>query len=104
MPSFATEQQSNKLSKEALEDVPQAIRNVLTWLDLLADTLSNHKATTEYATALRKSEDTHGQSGLTATELETQAAIRKTRLELQNAKKLHRQWENKELTNQNWRS
>jgi hypothetical protein len=104
MPSFATEQQSKKLSKEALEDVPQAIHNVLTWLALLADTLSNHKATTEYATALRKSGDTHGQSGLTATELETQAAIRKTRLELQNAKKLHRQWENKELTNQNWRS
>ncbi len=102
LPSFATEQRDKQLSKQALEAVPEAIHNVLNWLDLLAYALSQHKATPEYETALRKSGVTHGQSGLTATELETRKAIRKAKLQLQTARKLDRQWNNRELTDQSW--
>ena len=101
LPSFATEQRGPQLSKQALEAVPEAIQNVLNWLDLLAYALSHHKAAPEYETALRTSGVTHGQSGLTATELQTRTAIRKATFQLQTAKKLARQWENRELTHQN---
>ena len=42
---------------------------------------------------MRKSGVTHGQPGLTATELDTRTAIRKAKLQLQAAKKLARQLE-----------
>ena len=84
-----------------MEAVPEAIRNVLNWLDLLAYALKQHKSTPEYQTALRKSGDTHGQSGLTATELETRKTIREAKYDLHTAKKLARQWNCGELTRQN---
>jgi hypothetical protein len=102
LPSFATEQRGKQLSKQALEAVPEGIHNVLNWLDLLANALSQHKVTPEYQTALRKSGVTHGQSGLTAAELETRKTIRKAKFDLHAAKKLARQWDDGELTYQNW--
>ena len=103
LPSFATEQRDKQLSKQALEAVPGAIHNVLKWLDLLATALKQHRTTPEYQTALRKSGVTHGQSGLTATEHETRTATRKAKSDLQNAKKLAMQWDNRTLTFQNWK-
>ena len=105
MPSFATEQQCRQLSVEELEAVPDAIHNVLNWLDSLATTLIQHHETAEYQEAKRKSGDTHGKTGLTATEYETRAAIRKAKLDMRTATRLAAQWENKELTYQscqNW--
>ena len=90
----------DRLSKEALETVPDAIYNVLNWLDLLADALSRHRRTPEYQTALRKSGVTHGQSGLTATEHETRTATRKAKFDLQTAKKLANQYNDGTLTYQ----
>ena len=101
LPPFATEQQGKQLSQQELEAVPEAIRNVLNWLDLLACALKQHKSTPEYQKALRKSGVTHRQSGLNATELETRKKIRDARLQLQTAKKLARQWNCGELTRQN---
>jgi hypothetical protein len=102
LPSFATEQRGKQLSKQSLDAVPEAIHNVLKWLDILAHVLSQHRATPEYQTALRKSGVTHGQSGLTDTEQETRTAIRKAKFKLHTATKLSRQWNNRELTSQNW--
>ena len=105
MPSFATEQQCRQLSVEELEAVPDAIHNVLHWLDSLATTLIQHHETAEYQEAKRKSGDTHGKTGLSATEYETRAAIRKAKLDMRTATRLAAQWENKELTYQscqNW--
>ena len=85
-----------------MEAVPEAIHNVLNWLDLLASALSQHRATPEYQTALRKSGVTRRQSGLTATEQETRTATRKAKFDLQTAKKLAGQWNNGTLTYLNW--
>ena len=103
LPSFATEQRGKQLSQQALEDVPAAIHKVLNWLDLLAYAFNQHKSTPEYQTALRKSGVTHGQSGLTATKLETRKTSRKAKFDLQNAKELDKQWTNRELTPHNWK-
>ena len=102
LPSFATEQRDKQLSKTALEIVPEAIRNILNWLDLLACAITNHKATPEYQEALRKSgfrsTDGHGQSGLTPTELATRKEIRDAKLDLITARKLAKQWDDYTLT------
>ena len=86
LPLFATEQRGKQLSEQALEAIPRAIHVVLNWLDRLADTLTYRNATSEYATALRKSGVAHGQSGLTATELETRTALRKAKFQVGTAK------------------
>ena len=96
MPSFATEQ----LSMEELEYVPDAICNVLNWLDSLAVTLIQHRGTPEYEEARRKSGDTHGRTGLTATEHQTRAYIRKTKFDMRTATRLAKQWDKRELTYQ----
>ena len=90
---------------EELEAVPEAIHNVLNWLDSLATTLIQHRETPEYQIAKRKSGVTHGETGLTATEHETRAAIRKAKLDMRTATQLAAQWNKKELTYQsvkNW--
>ena len=74
---FSTEQQSRQLSVKELEAVPDAIRIVLDWLDALATTSITHHETAEYQEAKRKFGDAHDCTGLTATDHETQAAIRK---------------------------
>jgi hypothetical protein len=101
LPSFVTEQRGKHLSKQSLDAVPEAIHNVLKWLDILAYALSQHRATPEYQTAVRKSGVTHGKSGLTATEHETRTATYKAKDELRIAKKLAMQWDNRALTSQN---
>ena len=47
VPLFATEQRCRQLSVEELEAVPEAIRNVLNWLDRLATTLIHHRTASE---------------------------------------------------------
>ena len=91
LPSFATEQAGQQLWNEAID-------NVLKWLYRLAYTISQHKRTAEYQTAKRKSGHTHGQSGLTATELQTRKANRKAKCNLHTAMKLARQMKNAEQT------
>ena len=66
--SFATEQRQTPLSTEQLDAVPGAFRDVLDGLDSLAVALVQHRDTPEYQTTRRKSGDTHGATGLTATE------------------------------------
>ncbi len=102
LPPFATEQRGQQLSPQALAAVPGAIHSILNWLDLLADAWSQHKAGPEYATALRKSGVTHGQSGLDATEVEMRTAIRKAKFELRTGRKLAREWDTGELTAGTW--
>ena len=98
VPLFATEQQCKQLSVEELKAVPEVICNVLTWLDSLAATLIQHRETPGYQTARRKSGVAHCQTGLTATELETRAAIRKAKADMRLAGRLAVQWNKKELT------
>ena len=50
---------------------------------------------------MRKSGVTHGESGLSATEQKTRAAIRKAKFDMRVAKALAEQWENRTLT---WKS
>ena len=95
LPPFATEQ---RLSAQGLHAVPEAIQNVLEWLDRIASVLLKHHTTKEYQEALRKSGVEHGQSGLSATELETRAAIRKAKFDMRTAKELAKQWDNGTLT------
>ena len=104
LPSFATEQHGKQLSKQDVEAIPQAIHNILNWLDNLASTLITHRETKEYQEALRKSGAWHGgraahkTSGLTATEQETRKANRKVRLDMHTAKNLVKQWNERSLT------
>ena len=95
LPPFATEQ---RLSAQDLHAVPEAIQNVLEWLDRIASVLLKHHTTKEYQEALRKSGVAHGQSGLSATELETRAATRKAKFDMRTAKELAKQWDNGTLT------
>ena len=101
LPPFATEQRPS--SATDLEAVPQAIQNVLEWLDRIASALLNHHTTKEYEEALRKSGVAHGQSGLSATEQETRAATRKAKFDMRTAKELAKQWNNRTLTWDNCR-
>jgi hypothetical protein len=101
LPPFATEQRGEQLSERELEAVPEAIHNVLNWLDVLAQALSHHKSTSEYQTALRKSGVTHGVSGLTATELQAKQLVRRARFDMRIAKDLADRWQKGELTDDN---
>ena len=103
LPPFATEQRSEQLSERELEAVPEAILNILNWLDVLAQALNHHKTTSEYKTALRKSGVTHGVSGLTATELQAKQLVRRARFDMRIAKDLADRWQKRELTADNCR-
>jgi len=61
---------------------------VLEWLDRIANALLNHNATKECEEALRKSGVPHGETGLSATEQKTRAAIRNARFDMRIAKEL----------------
>ena len=54
LPSFATEKHGKQLSKQDVEAIPEAIHNVLNWLDRLASALGTHQQTKEYQDAVRK--------------------------------------------------
>ena len=100
LPPFATEQhrssateqrQDVQLSAQDLEAISEAVQNVLNWLDRVATTLLEHRATKAYQDAVRKSGIAHGQSGLSATEQETRAATRKAKFEMRTATHLAQQ-------------
>ena len=107
LPPFATEQLRSppaeqrhdpQLSAQDLEAVPEAIQSVLEWLDRIASVLLTHRTTKEYQAVLRKSGVAHGQSGLSATEQKTRAAIRKAKFDMRTAKALAKQWADGTLT------
>jgi hypothetical protein len=92
MRSSATEQRQDvQLSAQDLEAITEDIQNVLNWLDRVATTLLEHRATKAYQDAVRKSGIAHGQSGLSATEQETRAATRKAKFEMRTATHLAHQ-------------
>ena len=64
----ATEQQP-RLGQDVLESIATATEWILTWLDMLANSIQSHKATPAYQEHARKSGTQKNQSGLTATEL-----------------------------------
>ena len=102
LPPFATDQRpSVQLSPQDLDAVPEAIQNVLELLARIASVLLKHHTTKEYQEALRKSGVAHGQSGLSATELETRAATRKAKSDMRTAQELAKQWNNGTLTFKN---
>ena len=100
LPSFATEQRAEPLLDTDLQRVPAAVVDILNWLDLLATALSEHRATPEYAEAVRKSGVAHAQSGLTETELQTKKELRLAKLNLHTAKELAKKWEARQITYQ----
>ena len=102
LPLFATKRPDEQLSAQDLEAVPEAIRNVLNWLDRIASSHSQHRQTPEYQLALRKSGVTHGESGLTAAELETRTATRKAKFDMRTATALDKRWRAGSLTSSNW--
>ena len=77
LPPFATEQQIP--TAEELLAVPEAVESVVDRLDRIAVTSLDHHTTAEYKEARRKSGIAYGESGLSATEQETRAAIRKAK-------------------------
>ena len=107
LPPFATEQRRSpstekrhdpQLSAQDLEALPEAIQSVLEWLDRIASVLLTHRTTKEYQEALRKSGVAHGQSGLSAAEQKTRAAIRKAELDMRTARALAKECDNGALT------
>ena len=102
LPLFATKRPDEQLSAQDLEAVPEAIRNVLNWLDRIASSHSQHRQTPEYQLALRKSGVAHGESGLTVAELETRTATRKAKLDIRTARDLDERWRAGWLTSRNW--
>ena len=98
LPSFATERRAEPLLDTDLQHVPAAVVKVLNWLDLLATALGEHRATKEYAEAVRKSGVAHAQSGLTETELQTKKELRLAKLNLHTAKDLAKKWEARQIT------
>ena len=64
----ATEQQP-QLGPDVLESIATATEWIMTWLDMLANSIQSHKATPAYQEHARKSGTQKNQSGLTATEL-----------------------------------
>ena len=99
LPPFATEQRLP--SGKELQAFPETIQSVLEWLDHIAKSLLEHRKTPEYAEALRKSGVAHGQSGLSAAEQETKAAIDKANKDFWTAKDLAKQWSKRTLTSNN---
>ena len=102
LPSFATEQRLPRptypLSPEDLEAAPDAVQNVLDWPDRVATVLLNHKETQEYKEARRKSEITHGKSGLSASEQRTRKATREAKFDTRAAKYVAKYWHAHTLT------
>ena len=98
LPSFATERRDEPLLDTDLQRVPAAVVDILNWLDLLATALSEHRASPEYAEAVRKSGVAHAQSGLTETELQTKKELRLAKLNLHTAKDLAKKWEARQIT------
>ena len=96
LPPFATEQRV--LSAKELQAFQETIQSVLEWLDHIAKSLLKHRKTPEYAEAVRKSGVAHGQSGLSATEQDTKAAIDKANKDFWTAKDLDKQWSKRTLT------
>ena len=92
LPSFATEQRGRRLSPQDLEAVPDAIHNVLNWLDRLAGALQRDRATSEFQDAQRKGGVAHGVSGLSATEQEARTAIRRAKFVIWRAKCLEKEY------------
>ena len=102
LPSFATERRAEPLLDTDLQRVPAAVVDILNWLDLLATALCEHRATPEYAEAVRKSGVAHAQSGLTATELRAKKDMRVAKLDLRTAEELAQKWEARQITFQTW--
>ena len=90
LPPFATEQRPPSATE--LEALPDAIHSVLEWLDRIATTIILHRSTPEYKEATRKAGSVKGQSGLTATEQGTRAAIRKAKFNMRTAKDLAQEY------------
>ena len=102
LPSSATEQQSHdQLSAQNLQDFPEAIYNVLEWLDRIATARLEHCASLETQEAVRKSGVMKGESGLSNTEKEIRRSARKARYDMRTAKNLAQQWQKGTLTNSN---
>ena len=104
LPSFATERRAEPLLDTDLQRVPAAVVDILNWLDLLATALSEHRATPEYAEAVRKSGVAHLQSGLTEAELQAKKELRNAKLRLHTAKDLAKKWEARQITYQTSRT
>ena len=100
-PSAIEQRPSTQLSPQDLDAVPEAIQNVLEWLDRIATVFLNHRTTKEYQEAVRKAGVEHGQSGLSATEQETRAAKRKAHYDMRTAKDLLQRWQTGTLTESN---
>ena len=107
LPPFATERRTSsdsrssylpQLSAQDLEAIPEAIQSVLEWLDRIASVLLKHHTKKEYLEDLRRSGVARGQSGLSATELETRATTRKAKSDMRTAQELATQWNNGTLT------
>ena len=98
-PPFATKRKNEQLSAQDLEVVPEAVHSVLNWLDRIASSLKQHQRTPEYQDALRRSGVAHGESGLTAAELETRTATRQAKFNIRNARNLNAR---QTLTFTNW--
>ena len=96
LPPFATEQRRPETSE--IQTVPQAIQNVLGWLDRIASARLSHLQTPEYKEAVWKAGTTHGQSGLSAQEYQIRAAIRKAQSDMRTAKDLATEWHHRRLT------
>ena len=106
VPSLATEQRQiadSALSTEEQRQIEDAIHNVLTWLDLLAEGIQKYRQKPEYQRAVQKAGTRHGESGLTATEHEAKKAMLRAKKDLRTAKMLARKWERWELTVDNVR-
>ena len=98
LPSFATERRAEPLLQHTdLQHVPAAVVNVLNWLDLLATALAEHRATPEYAVAVRKS-GAWRQSGLTKAEIQAKKDMRAAKLDLHTATELAQKWNARQIT------
>ena len=101
LPPFATEQRLAKTSE--IKTVPEAIQNILDWLDRIASARLSHLQTPEYKEAVRKAGTTKNESGLSAEEYETRKAIRKAKNDMRTAKELNKEISNGTLTVNNMR-
>ena len=101
LPTFATEQRRPETSE--IQTVPQAIQNVLGWLDRIASARLSHLQTPAYKEAVRKAGTTHNQSGLSAEEYQIRQVIRKAKHDMRTAKELEKERKNGTLTVNNMR-
>ena len=101
LPTFATEQRLPKT--EEIQTVPQAIQNILGWLDRIATARMSHLQKPEYKEAVRKAGTTHNQSGLSAEEYQIRQVTRKAKHDMRTAKELNKEISNGTLTVNNMR-